>query len=210
MLRLAVILIWLGSAATAQFSCICLKCLAFQHEMLRAASESMAPALDTGDCALFRKVNTAEPMPERGDILAFEHPVQTDQIYVFRLIGLPGETIQMADGLPVLNGTPVKQTPLGNVERPFPTKPPFPACLSPDRPCMVNAAHEELPNGVVYTVFDVALRPTDNTPTFTVPEGHVFVMGDHRDNALDSRVPQAAGGPGFVPLALVYGILETE
>lgn len=207
MWRLTLVLVWLGSAAWSQSSCICLKCLTFQYVMHKVVSESMAPALDAGDCPTFRKIDAVQALPQRGHIIAFIHP-STRQAFVFRLIGLPGESVQMVNGVPVVNGNAVEQEALGAVERVVSEQPPYPVCRDGRTPCEVTAARETLPNGVSYTVFDLAQRPTDDTIAFDVPDGHVFVLGDHRDNALDSRFSTTAGGPGFVPLDLVYGVLD--
>jgi signal peptidase I len=69
---------------------------------------------------------------------------------------------------------------------------------------------ETLPNGVTFGVLDILDGPMDHTRAFEVPDGHVFVLGDNRDNSADSRIPQASGGIGFIPLKNIIGIVELE
>jgi len=128
--------------------------------------------------------------PKRGDVVIFRLPRDPDVVYVKRLIGLPGDTVQMVDGRLIINGkiTPIRRAGNANVENSDGTS------VSADR------FIETLPGGVAHVIVKLsALAPLDNTRTFTVPAGHFFMMGDNRDNSLDSRVPAEEGGVGFVP-----------
>lgn len=157
--------------------------------------------------------------PERGDVVVFRHPVNgTD--YIKRLIGLPGDTVQMTGGRVIINGEEVPQVPDGLFTETFAPQGPqgqLPSCAN--RPvgiggtCQSERAIETLPNGVSYPVLNVDDNAApanggfdaDNTGVFTVPEGHFFFMGDNRDNSLDSRFAQASNGVGFVPLKDIIG-----
>lgn len=150
-------------------------------------------------------------LPERGDIVVFRHPV-TGEDYVKRLIGLPGDRIRISGGRIILNGVPVPQRPDGAFHERFAPEGPNasqPRCANRPRPggdCIKPRAIETLPNGVSYPVLSLGGHgPADDTPEFTVPAGHVFVMGDNRDNSLDSRYSQSRGGVGFVPLENLIG-----
>ena len=150
-------------------------------------------------------------MPERGDIVVFRHPVSGED-YIKRLIGLPGDRIRMEDGLLYINGAPVGREPAGafhEVYAPQGANGSEPRCANRPRPggdCRKDREIETLPNGVSYPVLNISsLGFVDTTVEFTVPEGELFVMGDNRDNSLDSRYARAQGGVGFVPLENLIG-----
>lgn len=149
--------------------------------------------------------------PEQGDIVVFRHPTNgTD--YIKRLIGMPGDTVQMQNGRLILNGEMVPQEAIGTFTETFEPQGGSgntPRCINSPvalgGACEKAAFRETLPNGVSYTVLDTATTFTDNTPTYTVPDGNYFFMGDNRDNSVDSRVAQRAGGVGFVPFENLLG-----
>src|SRR6478735_7888990 len=150
-------------------------------------------------------------LPERGDVIIFKHPVdRTD--YVKRVIGLPGDTVQMVNGVLHLNGEPVPKVKLADAVFPIETDGScryerFVVHLADGHAaCRYPQYRETLPNGVSYNVLDLGLEPQDTTEPVIVPEGHLFMMGDNRDNSLDSRFPPIAGqGVGLVPLENLVG-----
>jgi len=149
--------------------------------------------------------------PERGDVVVFRHPV-TGRDFIKRVIGLPGDTVQMVAGRLVLNGTPVKLTPDGTFTEVFAPQGPGglrPRCaggaVGEGGICEKARALETLPGGTTHPVLDIAMQGSDNTGVYTVPAGHYFFMGDNRDNSTDSRVPQSVGGVGFVPYENLIG-----
>ncbi|SLN29268.1 signal peptidase I [Pseudooctadecabacter jejudonensis] len=149
--------------------------------------------------------------PERGDVVVFRHPV-TGRDFIKRLIGMPGDTVQMQDGQIILNGEIVPQQAAGLFTEPFVRRgqpPNFPTCSNGTVPigedCLKQRFTETLPDGRQYTVLNVGDRRLDTTGIFTVPEGQYFFMGDNRDNSSDSRRAQTAGGVGFVPFEDIVG-----
>ena len=152
-----------------------------------------------------------EGMPERGDVVVFKHPVdRTD--YIKRVIGLPGDQVQMVAGVLHLNGQPVPKRRIADLlvaVRPEGrcAEPRFTVRLEDGTlGCRYPRFRETLPGGRSYEVLDFGLRPQDTTAPVLVPAGHLFLMGDNRDNSLDSRFPARAGeGVGLVPVENVVG-----
>jgi len=149
--------------------------------------------------------------PERGDVIVFRHPV-SGLDYVKRLIGLPGDTVQVKNGVLHLNGKAVKLKDDGQFEEVAEPQGPQglrPSCengpVGTGGACLKSRQIEILPNGVEHAILNVGNRQSDHTPVYTVPAGHYFFMGDNRDNSLDSRVPQTVGGVGFVPFENLIG-----
>jgi signal peptidase I len=129
--------------------------------------------------------------PERGDVVVFKFPPNPSLDYIKRVIGLPGDKIQMKEGQLFINGVAVPRAKDGQIDNPDITE--------VDRP--VDVYRETLPNGVSYDTLDLSPNSIgDNTREFVVPEGHYFMMGDNRDNSTDSRF-----SVGFVPAENLVG-----
>ncbi|MFQ5626397.1 MAG: signal peptidase I [Methyloligellaceae bacterium] len=186
----------------------------FLYQPFNIPSGSMIPTLLVGDYLFVSKFSYGyskysfpfspnlfsgrfwTSQPERGDVAVFKLPRDSKTDYIKRVIGLPGDEIQMIDGVLQINGKPVVKRRIndflmndafGNVQR---------------------AARyvETLPNGVKYPVLDLVPNGiSDNTAVYKVPEGHYFMMGDNRDNSTDSRVSSAVG---FVPFENFIGRAE--
>ena len=159
--------------------------------------------------------------PQRGDVVVFRHPV-TGVDFIKRLIGLPGDRIQVKQGILYINDVAAPQKDAGIFTETYEPQGPqksLPSCengtvgLGGD--CTSSRSLETLPNGVVHDVLNIDSNQVpangsfdaDNTGIYTVPAGFYFFMGDNRDNSKDSRFPQGAplNGVGFVPLEDIVG-----
>lgn len=200
-------------------------------EPFNIPSESMLPTLMVGDYLFVSKyaygysrhsMIFSPPLfdgrlladaPKRGDIVVFKLPRDNKTDYIKRVIGLPGDRVQMRNGRLFLNGEPVGRRRVANFVIPE----------SPNTRCAYNYRvihddgeaychypqfEETLPNGVSYNTLDLTPKgANDDTRVYTVPDGHYFVMGDNRDNSQDSRRPQSTG-VGFVPFDNLVGRAE--
>lgn len=149
--------------------------------------------------------------PERGDVVVFRHPV-SGRDYIKRLIGLPGDGIQMREGVVYINGAAAPQEPAGVFEEIMEPQGPEgrrPRCangpVGDGGVCQKTRFIETLPGGTEHIVLDIATQASDRTGVYTVPEGHYFFMGDNRDNSADSRLAQQVQGVGFVPYENLIG-----
>jgi signal peptidase I len=193
-------------------------------------SESMVPTLLVGD----RLVVTKYPygfsylspfievlpkmkgrvfgeLPARGDIVVVKSPTTHDD-WIKRVVGLPGDTIEMRGGTLYLNGAPVPKRPAApTMIRETPTT----ACFfeeyrvfrAGEAYCRYPRYIETLPGGRSYQVLDLAFTTADDYGPVTVPEGHVFLMGDNRDRSADSRFEPPVG-LGILPIENIIGRAE--
>ncbi|MFD1987814.1 signal peptidase I [Mesorhizobium newzealandense] len=123
--------------------------------------------------------------PKRGDVVVFKFPPDPSVDYIKRVVGLPGDKIQVKDGQLFINGVGVPRVKTGQIDNPDITE--------ESRP--IDVYRETLPNGVSYDTLDLNSNSIgDNTREFDVPAGHYFMMGDNRDNSADSRFTV-----GYVP-----------
>jgi signal peptidase I len=137
-----------------------------------------------------------ESLPSYGDVAVFRLPRDPQEVYVKRVIGLPGDHVQMRGGRLWINDAmlPLRRDGAGKVE------------LEDGSDVTAMRFIETLPNGREHPIFKLDAKGSlDDTRVFVVPAGHVFMMGDNRDNSLDSRVPAFAGGVGFVPVENLIG-----
>jgi signal peptidase I len=193
-------------------------------------SESMLPRLLDGDYLLAAKwpygyskysLPFSLPLipgrimagqPERGDVVIFKAPPTNDVDYIKRVIGLPGDQVQMVGGQLHLNGAPIPKKRVADAEV---SVSPNTRCYLPQfeattadgaKVCHYPRYQETLPGGRQYYVLDMGRTPQDDTAVMLVPEGHIFLMGDNRDNSLDSRFPAVPGqGIGIVPQENLVG-----
>jgi len=195
-------------------------------------SESMLPRLVNGDYLLLAKwpygysrksLAFGLPLlpehrilasnPERGDVVVFKAPEHDNEDWIKRVIGLPGDTVQMKDGQLWLNNQPIPKVKIADFEVKVS---PNTHCYSPqfmaknaenEDVCRYPRFTETLPGGKSYEVLDLITNHVkDTTDPVIIPEGHVFLMGDNRDNSEDSRYPaDPRGGIGIVPIDNLLG-----
>lgn len=136
--------------------------------------------------------------PKRGDVAVFKNPKQVNVDYIKRLVGLPGDRIQVRGGILHINGEPVQRQ---RIENFVDQRDRF------GRKMVLNRYIETLPNGVKHPILEISdeQQVTDNTPEFVVPAGHYFAMGDNRDQSQDSRFMNDVG---FVPRENLVGRAE--
>jgi signal peptidase I len=154
------------------------------------ASGSMMPGLMIGDRVM---AGIQQSMPERGDVAVFLVPRPPLADYVKRVIGLPGDRVQLRHSIVYLNGQPLSREPSKPLS--LPSAPPT---------TTFKAYRETLQGGRSYAIVEMfADGPGDNTEEYVVPAGHFFTLSDNRDNGLDSR------HFGYVPLRNLIGVVRS-
>lgn len=154
-------------------------------------------------------------LPELGDVVVFHGIDDINRNYVKRVVGLPGDTVSMVRGQLILNGTPVAHRRVSDFVIPLT---PGLTCLTipgvveqmvqradGSMACRFRRYIETLPNGVTYATLDFASTIGDQMRPVKIPAGHIFVMGDNRDDSLDSRFSVADGGIGMLPADNLLG-----
>ena len=188
----------------------------FAYEPFNIPSGSMIPTLLVGDYLFVSKFSFGyskhslpfslplipgrimESQPERGDVVVFKLPSDTSQDYIKRVIGLPGDTVQVTNGRLYINNKMVERERIED----------YILTDGSGRSAAVAQYLETLPNGRVHRILELFgdQGPSDNTEAFTVPEGHFFMMGDNRDNSADSRAFPSRFR--FVPIENLVGRAE--
>ncbi|MGR3635106.1 MAG: signal peptidase I [Shimia sp.] len=197
-----------GSHRVAQAGLILILLLALSRavwEPFSIPSGNMKPTLLIGDYVIGVRASTAK----RGEVIVFNHPA-TGQSYVARVIGLSGDLVQITNGTVHLNGTAADMTALPPFREVLERQGPFarmPICandpVGAGQWCDKEQFRETLPDGASQVILNIGATASDHTGVYTVPAGHIFVLGDNRDNSIDSRIPLARNGVGFVPLEAV-------
>lgn len=184
------------------------------YEPFNIPSGSMYPTLLVGDYLFVSKFSYGyskhsllfslplisgriwETLPERGDVAVFKKPTDNSTDYIKRIVGLPGDQIQVIDGILNINGKPVERERAGVhvVTDNWGNRREIPRYV------------ETLPNGKTHYILEESdTEVMDNTPIYSVPDGHVFGMGDNRDNSQDSRYLNQVG---FIPVENLVGRAE--
>jgi signal peptidase I len=186
----------------------------FAYEPFNIPSGSMIPTLLVGDYLFVSKLSYgysrhslpfSPPLmsgrlfftePVRGDVAVFKKPTDTAIDFIKRIMGLPGDTIQVRRGIVHINGKPLKRERVDD----------FIGVDYYGRPVRTAQYRETLPNGREHLILEQLgdTSGADNTPPFSVPAGHYFMMGDNRDNSVDSRTIEV----GFVPRENLVGRAE--
>ncbi|MBU2167200.1 MAG: signal peptidase I [Alphaproteobacteria bacterium] len=204
------------TVAIALFIAILLRIFLFQPFTIPSAS--MEPNLYEGDYIVVSKwtygyskhaIPYSPPLfegrimgnaPERGDIAVFKLPSDNKTDYIKRVIGVPGDRVQMINNVLHLNGEPVENVVVTGAQ--------VAEMFDGQNGQTVTTLRETLPGGRSYQIQDFGPNYSlDNTPVFEVPEGYYFMMGDNRDNSIDSR-EQSAMGVGLVPAENLIGKAE--
>jgi signal peptidase I len=184
----------------------------FLYEPFNIPSGSMKPTLLVGDYLFVSKFaygysrhslpfslpliegRIFARLPERGDVAVFKLPSDNRTDYIKRVVGLPGDRLQVQDGILYINGEPATRVRVDNFRDDDGTS-----------NGELTRYRETLPGGRSYTVLDIMAHGSlDNTNVYVVPDRYVFAMGDNRDNSLDSRVPNV----GFIPIENLIGRAE--
>jgi signal peptidase I len=188
----------------------------FAFEPFNIPSGSMIPTLLIGDYVFVSKYSYGYSgysfpifhppfagrifgrLPKRGDVAVFKLPRDPSVDYIKRIVGLPGDKMQVIDGVLNINGKPVARAGAEDfIDDEYGNKKP------------VRQFIETLPNGVQHPILQpMDNGPLDNTVVYEVPADHVFAMGDNRDNSLDSRVAERNDGVGYVPFENLVGRAE--
>lgn len=182
----------------------------FLFEPYKIPSGSMYPTLQVGDFLFISKYTYGyskhsfpfsfpnfkgriwQDLPKRGDVVVFKYPGDNKTDYIKRIVGMPGDKIQVIDGRLHINGTPTKREKVGT----------YTIDEYVILPVDFTEYKETMPEGKSYNILELSdnIRLVDNTIEFEIPEGNYFMMGDNRDNSNDSRKDV-----GFVPLENIEG-----
>jgi signal peptidase I len=192
---------WIRDLGIAALICILL--IVYVAQPFRVEKTSMEPLLFDGDRILVSKISLVFEPISRGDVVVLWNPRDPNESWIKRVIGLPGEKVQIVDGIVYINGRALDEPYIPEQER-YPPKNQFPSRNAqwltnnyPER--MEEFGFVLLEDWETYAGTDVALR---------VPEGYFFVVGDHRRFSMDSRdsiFPEGESGPGLIPQKYIYG-----